>query len=78
MLQVLRLRIWNQKIFTRGILKSDEVRELSPDTSGKLQTILVEEGDSVKKGDLLAVVDHEALTYDLKSKELQLLVDQKG
>jgi len=58
-------------------LKSDEVRELSPDASGKLQTILVEEGASVKKGDLLAVVDHETLTYDLKSKELQLLVDQK-
>ncbi len=59
-------------IFTSGIVISKKYREITSDLSGKISEVLVEEGDRVKKGDLLARLDCEDLEYDLEQREIKL------
>ncbi len=59
-------------IFTSGTVVSKAEREITSDISGKISEILVEEGERVKKGDLLARLNSDELNYQLKQSEIRL------
>ena len=53
-------------------IKTRQNLELFPEFGGRLEQILVEEGESVKKGKLLAVIDDAGLIDQLEQMKLQL------
>ncbi|MHC1772734.1 MAG: efflux RND transporter periplasmic adaptor subunit [Flexilinea sp.] len=55
-----------------GTVRSDQSVELYWQTSGTIGDISVEVGDTVKKGDILAVLDPETLDQDVINAELDL------
>jgi RND family efflux transporter MFP subunit len=59
-----KIEVQNKKVIrtvsTSGEVTSDDKADLAFSTTGKIQNIKVVEGDSVKKGDLLATVDSYA------------------
>ncbi len=59
-------------IFTSGTVISKYHREITSDLAGKIKTVLVEEGDNVKKGDLLASLDSEDIEYELNQSQIKL------
>ncbi len=59
-------------ILTSGTVVSKEERKVTADLSGKIKEILVKEGDIVKKGDILALLDSRELEYELKQAQLDL------
>ncbi len=59
-------------IFTSGTVVSKETRQISCDLSGKIKEVLVEEGDKVKKGEVIARLDSSELEYEVKQTELRL------
>ena len=58
-----------QKNTYTGNLEADTVVEIYANTSGKLVAFLVDEGDTVKKGDILARTDARELQLALKQAE---------
>lgn len=64
-------------IFTSGTVISKNNREITSDLSGKISTVLVKEGDKVKKGDLLAKIDSEKLEYELKKSQMELEIKKE-
>lgn len=59
-------------IFTSGTVISKNEREITSDISGKIKEVLIEEGERIKKGDLLARLNSDELEYDLKQSEIKL------
>jgi len=54
--------IFRQHITVQGLLEADEIVAVNAETSGRLMKLNIEEGDYVKKGDLVGVLDMEQLT----------------
>lgn len=69
---VIQRRDIESNIFTSGTVVSKETREISCDLSGKIDEVLVKEGDRVKKGEILAKVNSSSLEYEVKQAELNL------
>ncbi len=59
-------------IFTSGTVVTKYHREITSDLAGKIKSVFVEEGDKVKKGDLLASLDSEDIEYELNQSQIKL------
>ena len=62
---------------TKGLLIPDEEVDLSFETSGKITQIYFTEGNTVRKGELLAKVNDKPLQAELKKLEAQLPLAQE-
>lgn len=63
-------------IFTSGVVVSKEERQVASDLTRKVIEILVEEGDKVTKGQMLAKLDASELEYQLKDAEINLEISK--
>jgi len=70
-----RMKI-SEKLFYTGTIEAWQKINLTPDVGGKIARILVNEGDRVSKGQVLAELDAEAITLQLKQAEAALAVTQ--
>ncbi len=59
-------------IFTSGTVVSKETREVTCDLSGKIKEVIVEEGEEVKEGQIIAKIDSSELEYEVKQAEINL------
>jgi HlyD family secretion protein len=64
------------KISANGIVKADRSINLSPKTAGTIKTLLVKEGDRVKQGQVIALMDDTSLRGELVQSQGQLLQQQ--
>lgn len=71
-LQELAVRNNRQEISVAGKFRTNQVRTLSFMTGGIIDSILVQEGDEVHKGERLATLDLTEINARLKQAELQL------
>lgn len=53
-------------VYATGTVETEERVNVKAKTSGSLAEVLVNEGSTVKKGDLLARIDNPVVTFDLK------------
>lgn len=63
-----------EKLFFTGNIEPFDMLNVSPDVAGKVQKIYVEEGDRVKKGQVLAELDTEAYRLQLEQAKAGLSV----
>jgi len=73
--KAVRTRI-SEKLFYTSTIEAWQQINLTPDVGGKIARILVNEGDRVGKGQVLAQLDVEAITLQLKQAEAALAVTQ--
>jgi len=73
--KVVRQRI-SEKLFYTSTIEAWKKITLTPDVGGKIARILVNEGDRVGKGQVLAELDAEAITLQFKQAEAALAVAQ--
>ena len=73
--KAIRMKI-AEKLFYTGTIEALEKINLTPDVGGKIARILVNEGDRVSKGQVLAELDVEAITLQLKQAEAGMAVAQ--
>ena len=73
--KVARMKI-AEKLFYTGTIEAWQKINLTPDVGGKIARILVNEGDRVGKGQVLAELDVEAITLQLRQAEAGLAVAQ--
>ena len=73
--KAVRQRI-SEKLFYTGTIEARQKINLTPDVGGKIARILVNEGDRVSKGQVLAELDVEAITLQLRQAEAGLAVAQ--
>jgi RND family efflux transporter MFP subunit len=66
----------SEKVVYTGTIEAWQKINLTPDVGGKIARILVNEGDRVGKGQVLAELDVEAITLQLKQAEAGLAVAQ--
>jgi HlyD family secretion protein len=64
------------KISANGIVKADRSINLSPKTAGTIKTLLVKEGDRVRQGQVIALMDDASLRGQLAQYQGQLLQQQ--
>lgn len=57
----------------KGYLKSQHQTQVGAKIPGRLEKILVEEGQPVKQGQLLAIIEHNDLLAQLRSRKAQLM-----
>ncbi|MGY8966182.1 MAG: biotin/lipoyl-binding protein, partial [Flavobacteriales bacterium] len=65
-------QIFNHTIEIQANIKTRQNLQLFPEFGGRLNQILVEEGQEVKRGTLLAVIDDAGLQDQLDQMKLQL------
>lgn len=65
----------SQTVFTDGVIASKETYNIYSHISSSILKTFYEEGDTVKAGDVLAIMDTSDLLHSLKSAEYQLKVD---
>lgn len=70
---VVRQKI-SEKLFYTGTLEAWQKINITPDSGGKIARIYVEEGDYVREGQLLAELDTQALSLQLKQAEAAVAV----
>ena len=73
--KVVKQRI-SEKLFYTGTIEAWQKITITPDIGGRIARIYVNEGDRVSKGQLLAEMDVEAITLQLKQAEAALGVAQ--
>ena len=73
--KAIRMRI-SEKLFYTGTIEAWQKINITPDVGGKIARILVNEGDRVGKGQVLAELDIEAITLQFKQAEAALAVAQ--
>jgi RND family efflux transporter MFP subunit len=73
--KVVRQKI-SEKLFYTGTIEAWQKINLTPDAGGKIARILVNEGDRVGKGQLLAELDTRAITLQLEQAKAALAVAQ--
>lgn len=56
-----------------GSVKAETEVSIQPRISGRLVSLMVEEGQEVKKGDLIGVIDDEAIILQLQQSEASLI-----
>jgi RND family efflux transporter MFP subunit len=61
-----------------GIVRATDSSSLSFEVSGRVETVHVDIGDRVKKGDVLAVLDKEPYQLDLESAQAELVKARAG
>lgn len=61
-----------------GILQASDLMEVKPEANGKLINVLVDEGQMVRKGDPLFVIDPQRYEIKVKEAEAQLAINQAG
>lgn len=59
-----------------GNIEAVDVVKVYPDTSGKILEVLVEEGDDVKAGDVIALLDSGDVEYNIQLKEASLALSK--
>lgn len=59
-----------------GNIEAVDVANVYPDTSGKILEVLVEEGDEVKAGDVIALLDSGDVEYNIEMKEAALALSK--
>src|SRR3954466_1723653 len=59
-------------VYATGTVEADDRVNVKAKSSGSMAQILVKEGDTVKKGDLLARIDNRAVAFDLKRGQADL------
>jgi RND family efflux transporter MFP subunit len=64
----------SEKLFYTGTLEAWQKINITPDSGGKIARIYVEEGDYVREGQLLAELDTQALSLQLKQAEAAVAV----
>lgn len=64
----------SEKLFYTGTIEAWQKINLTPDAGGKIARILVNEGDRVAKGQLLAELDTRAITLQLEQAKAGLAV----
>jgi HlyD family secretion protein len=64
------------KISANGIVKADRSINLSPKTAGTIKALLVKEGDRVRQGQVIALMDDSSLRGQLAQYQGQLLQQQ--
>lgn len=64
----------SEKLFYTGVIEAWKKINITPDIGGKIAVIHVEEGDFVKKGQLLAEMDTRAIRLQLEQAEAALAV----
>jgi RND family efflux transporter MFP subunit len=74
-IEVKRQRI-SEKLFFTGIIEAWQSINITPEVGGKIAKIYVEEGDSVKKGQLLAELDTRATRLQLDQARAAVAVAQ--
>ena len=78
--QVKVIKVIEQKISERlqytGLIEAHKKIVLNPDVGGKIARIYVEEGDRVKKGQVLAELDTRAIQLQVEQAEAQLAVTE--
>ncbi len=65
----------SQTVFSDGVIAAHENYNLYSEVSSTVLAVYVDEGDSVKIGDVIAVLDTTDLIQSLKSAEYQLKID---
>jgi len=66
----------SEKIYYTGLIEAREKIIITPEVSGKIAKINVEEGDRVKKGDVLAELDTRTVRLQLQQAEAGMAVAQ--
>ncbi|GED70540.1 hypothetical protein BRE01_42420 [Brevibacillus reuszeri] len=64
-------------IFSSGTVEAKAREEVKPEISGKVQRLLVKEGQTVKKGDVLFTVDSADAQLEMQKQELSILRAKK-
>ncbi|WNC12900.1 efflux RND transporter periplasmic adaptor subunit [Brevibacillus brevis] len=64
-------------IFASGTVEAKAREEVKPELSGKVERLLVKEGQTVKKGDVLFTVDSTDAQLEMQKQELGILRAQK-
>jgi len=59
-------------VYGTGTVEAEDRVQIKAKASGSVASIFVKEGDSVKKGDLLAQIDNPAVSFDLKRGQVDL------
>jgi RND family efflux transporter MFP subunit len=73
--KAVRMKI-SEKLFYTGTIEAWQKINLTPEVGGKITRILVNEGDRVSRGQVLAELDIEAITLQLRQAEAGLAVAQ--
>lgn len=60
-----------------GNIEAVDVVNVYPDTAGKILEVLVEEGDEVKAGDVIALLDSGDVEYNIQLKEASLKLTKR-
>ncbi len=64
----------SEKLLYTGLIEARDKVVITPDVGGKIARIYVEEGDRVKKGDLVAELDTRAIRLQLEQAQAALAV----
>lgn len=59
-----------------GNIEAVDVSNVYPDTSGKILEVLVDEGDEVNAGDVIAILDSGDVEYNIEMKEAALAISK--
>lgn len=70
--QTLMLETFNHFIEVNGVLKAEESAIIIPEVSGQIKNVYVEDGDRVKKGQLLFLLNNETIYNQIKQTEASL------
>lgn len=61
--------VFNRFVTVQGLLEADETVSVNAETSGRIMSLKIKEGDYIKKGDLVAILDVEQV--DMQRAELE-------
>ncbi|MGG4462172.1 HlyD family efflux transporter periplasmic adaptor subunit [Brevibacillus sp. HB1.2] len=64
-------------IFSSGTIEAKAREEVKPELSGKIQRLLVKEGQSIKKGDVLFTIDSTDAQFEVQKQELAIIRAKK-
>ena len=76
--ETVKMEELSSTIFTSGKVESNEKRNLSFDMEGKVNNIYFNEGDFVKKGEIIAELDTESVLKQIRSAKLNVSINQKN
>lgn len=71
-LQVIKEQRFEHHFTVSGDLEAVKQANISPEANGRIREILVDEGQEVKKGQLLAVLDHRVISNNIQEVESSL------
>jgi len=75
--EVARLKVSDQTLAYSGVVKAEVEKNLSFKSSGRVEKLVVDEGDTVEPGQVLAILDTTDLELQVMSTGSQLLASEK-